>query len=150
MEDSQRRLQHGLAHDLPPEYPEFQAQLNEICREYIRRQNHVWVKLIASEIDFNKQLEVTRHSWLSNFYIFVHSTSLLLSFIAPQEANDLLDRSIREIYENWVEDLAGKFTSMREIEQQLFDKMIETLVTYRAVRRPRHDVPKNLRQVNYP
>lgn len=59
IEDHERRLENGLAHELPPEFIEFQEKLNELLKDYVKRLHDIWFTLIHHEMDFNEQMEVT-------------------------------------------------------------------------------------------
>ncbi len=41
-----------------------------------------------------------------------------------QDVNDLLDRSVREIVQNWTEQLQEQFTVLRELEEQLYQRLL--------------------------
>lgn len=58
IEDNERRVQNGLAHELPPEFPEFQNHLNKLMKEYVEKLHYIWYTLILREMDFNEQMEV--------------------------------------------------------------------------------------------
>lgn len=60
IEDNERRVQNGLAHELPPEFPEFQNHLNTLMKEYVGKLHYIWYTLIHSEMDFNEQMEVNK------------------------------------------------------------------------------------------
>jgi hypothetical protein len=54
---------------------------------------------------------------------------------------------MREIFQNWVEQLRGQFSTMRDVELQLFARLIEALVTYGEFRMSDPDIPGNLKEV---
>ncbi|CAL8104125.1 unnamed protein product [Orchesella dallaii] len=117
IEDNERRVQNGLAHELPPEFPEFQSHLDTLMRDYVQRLHDIWFMLIHHEMDFNEQME---------------------------DVNDILDRSIREIVTNWLEQLRGQCGSLREVEQQLNGRLQEALVTYGEFRLSDTNIPEEL------
>ncbi|XP_021958434.2 dynein regulatory complex subunit 3 [Folsomia candida] len=119
-DDAERKLQHGMIHELPEEYPDYVTQLNDMVKEYVKKLHTVWATLINNEVEVDEQYE---------------------------DINDLLDRSIREIIQNWVEQLRGQFASLRDVEQQLFERLIESIVTYGEFRLSDTTIPENLKEL---
>lgn len=46
-----------------------------------------------------------------------------------------------------MEQLRGQFASLRDVEQQLFERLIESIVTYGEFRLSDTTIPENLKEV---
>lgn len=58
MEESDRKLQHGLVTELPEEFFTYQSQLHDLVREYVRKLHTVWSTLINTEMEYTEEAEV--------------------------------------------------------------------------------------------
>lgn len=117
IEDNERRVQNGLAHELPPDFPEYQTNLDSLMKEYVNRLHYIWFTLIHAEMDFNESME---------------------------DVNDNLDRNIRDIVNGWMEQLRAQAGQLRDVESQLNARLQETLVTYGDFRLSDTDIPSEL------
>lgn len=57
-DDAERKLQHGMIHELPEEYPDYVTQLNDMVKEYVKKLHTVWATLINNEVEVDEQYEV--------------------------------------------------------------------------------------------